>query len=91
VPSRERVFRLARPLEVTVNAAADTVTCENPDLHLYGTGATLSHALAALYEDFAFLYTQFVESDDQLSPDGERLAQSLCAWVKAQEQHPATR
>lgn len=33
-------------MSATVNAAADTITCENSDLHLYGTGATLSDVTA---------------------------------------------
>ncbi len=85
VSSRERVFRLSAPLEVSVAAVGDTITCSNTALKLCGTGPNLGHEMAAFSQDFASRYACFVESEEPLSADGELLAQSLCALVKAEE------
>lgn len=68
-------------VKVKLSLEGRQIVCENDDLRIYGMGATLAEAYEDFCEDFVVLYQEYVVSDDELAPSGQKLAETLKRMV----------
>ena len=57
--SGDRIYRLKRPIEVSVSKISGGVLISFPDLEIWGVGETYCSALADFSDDFHHTYTLF--------------------------------
>lgn len=78
------IFRLTRPVELTLARVDGGWTCEEKLFSLFGFGETSMAAVCSVFEDFAVLWDEIASApDESLSEDAQRTKLALLAFVKS--------
>lgn len=86
VPYATTIFRLVRPIEISLYREEEIWICECDAISSIVHGNTVQAALDAFSEDFAVLWDEIGNApDDGLAPDAQRLKVTLRSLVRAVE------
>jgi len=79
-----RVYRLARRLNITVEHEDDRLTLSNEEFGLLVSAPTLEEGIAGISDELALLWNVYVDEDPaNLTPDALRLRSILTTLVPA--------
>jgi hypothetical protein len=82
------IFRLNRPVELTLDRVDGGWTCEEQVFSLFGFGKSSMEAICSVFEDFAVLWDEIANvPDESLSEDAQRTKLTLLAFVKSVDEN----